>query len=202
MRTGKPKHLQLRSHLHVHLFFTHSSVQSRAVSLKQLPLPLSFLPQLLLQQLQHVSVRLSEPVDPYHAAGELPPVRSWLTGGSGALSPPLSLLHRRRSSSSCRRSGRLNPTPSHRCTAVRFGSVQFSQPSRSSRQGTHWLLQRLCSQKLLTCCRAWHCSGCTGGFCTSNTEPAVRTHKQPEVRVKLHRKEGRGTERTWEADLP
>lgn len=132
MRTGKPKHLQLRSHLHVRLFFTHSSVQSRAVSLKQPPLPLSLspLPQLLLQQLQNVSVRLSEPVDPYHAAGELAPVRSWFAGGSGAHSFPLNLclLHRRRSSSSCRRSGRLNPTPSHRCTAVRYSSVQSAVP--------------------------------------------------------------------------
>lgn len=52
----------------------------------------------------------------------------------------------------------------------RSGLVRQAQRSCSSRQGTHWLLQRLSSQKLLTSCRAWHWSGCTGGFYkTGNT---------------------------------
>lgn len=67
-------------------------------------------------------------------------------------------------------------TLSHRSPAVWFGLAWpgSSQRSCSSRQGTHWLLHRLSSQKLPTSCRAWHCRGCTGGFCKTRWRRTVR----------------------------
>lgn len=65
---------------------------------------------------------------------------------------------------------------SHRSPAVWFGLAWpgSSQRSCSSRQGTHWLLHRLSSQKLPTSCRAWHCRGCTWGFCKTRWGRTVR----------------------------